>query len=193
MLRMLLVDNGTSYLGELQEFLSDFNVTMCSSASFDAKKMLGITDVVLLSGGHRSVLPHLDEYQKELDFIVHTALPVIGICLGFELIGHAFGASLHRLPEPKRGIYPIHIVKKDPIFSGILEPLTVYESHTFAIESLPSDMIEFARSDTGCEIIKHEERNIYGFQFHPEKSTVHSVGKRLFQNTLSSIFPSEIF
>jgi len=141
-------------------------------------------DAVILTGGHSlAVADHDREYANELDLIKNGSRPVIGICLGFELIAHAFGAVLHRLEEKEKGIVKIQVVRPHPVLAGLSE-IEAYESHRWAIKDVQRPLIELAASPDGCEIVMHESRPIFGFQFHPEMFPDRTTGEQIMKNCL---------
>ena len=168
-MNVLLVDNGTSYLPQLRHLLATEKVTSLpfqklGQCSFDDY------DLIILSGGHKYAIPgHHRKYAYELRQIRATSKPVLGICLGFELIVVSFGGTLKLLRRKVHSEVVVSFEVSDPIASG-LEAYKVFESHRRSVKKLPSSLIPLARSETGIEIIKHKERPIYGFQFHPEMS-----------------------
>jgi para-aminobenzoate synthetase len=163
-LRVLLVDNGTSFLPQHPECLRGHEtVIRAYDERFDAAGM----DAVILSGGHAlAVAGHDRAFAAELGLIRTLAVPLLGICLGFELIAHAFGARLEKLPAKERGLLAIE-TGDDPLFRGAA-PGPVFESHRWAVRSLPPELTAIARSRDGIEAFRHVARPVWGVQFHPE-------------------------
>jgi GMP synthase-like glutamine amidotransferase len=84
-MNILLFDNGSKYLPRLKKLLNSFGKLQVINESEQLNS--ADTDFTVLSGGHKfSVLSHPDYYQNEIDFIKNTNKPVLGICLGAELI-----------------------------------------------------------------------------------------------------------
>jgi GMP synthase-like glutamine amidotransferase len=174
-MKVLLVDNGTSYLPQLQSLLSvaDVKVTPFQKLT---KHNFDHYDLIILSGGHKyAVMSHRREYSRELNLIMTSNKPVIGICLGFELVVTAFGGKLKLLRHKVHREVGITFTHPDPI-SRRRTAYTVFESHRRGVKYLPPTLIPLARSYHGIEIIKHQTRPIYAFQFHPEMSRVGEGG-----------------
>lgn len=98
-------------------------------------------------------------------------IPILGICLGHQCIGHYFGAKI------ERGTYPVHgktsmveHINKD-IFHGINNPLRVTRYHSLVVseESLPQELVITCKSQDGVIMgLRHKDYKIFGVQFHPE-------------------------
>ncbi len=182
-MNILLIDNGTSFLGCIQEQLSDHAVATTTFGDLNYTE-LNECDAVILSGGHKFAVQDNEQvYSKELRLIVDCPKPMFGICLGFELIAHAFGATLHLLPEKKRGEIEIKPLPDEPLFHGT--PVRrVFESHRWAVTQLPKELKAIATSPDGIEAFRHVERPIYAVQFHPEVETPTTDDRDILQNFL---------
>ena len=178
-MKILLIDNGTTLINKLKELIPGDEVVH-SYNDFD-KDTEGF-DLVILSGGSKyQLLGNEDKFEKEIKFIKEAKIPIIGICFGYELIAHAFGATLKELPENKKGIYEVEILD-EKLGKGKIK---VFESHRWVIDKLPDVFGILAKSDDGPEIIKHKEKSIYGLQFHPENFVEETEGDELFLKLLS--------
>jgi GMP synthase (glutamine-hydrolysing) len=110
-----------------------------------------------------------------IKWILNTRIPVLGICLGHESIGELFGASVIHNQEAENGTCILSIVNNDTIFQNIPPNFKVVTHHRGSI-TLPNDFVLLASSKK-CknQIIKHKQRDIYGFQFHPELSVLGDI------------------
>jgi len=117
-------------------------------------------------------------------------IPILGVCLGHQAIGEAFGGRVVRADRLMHGKTCQVIHEKDELFEGIPSPLTGMRYHSLIVEpaSLPKDLVITAWSadrpkDAEIMAMKHRSHPIYGVQFHPESiGTEH--GKRLLENFL---------
>ena len=117
-------------------------------------------------------------------------IPILGVCLGHQAIGQAFGGNVVRADRLMHGKTCGVVHEQDALFEGIPSPLTGMRYHSLVVEpqSLPRELQITAWSadrPKGAEIMamKHRTHPIYGVQFHPESiGTEH--GKRLLQNFL---------
>ncbi|MDQ3099263.1 MAG: gamma-glutamyl-gamma-aminobutyrate hydrolase family protein [bacterium] len=178
---ILVVDNGSYYLDNLIRLLPQSTVEVISY-----NKLLGITcnnyDAIILSGGHGlSVINHEKNYEAELELIRSIQVPLLGICLGSELIAFAYGSQLVRMEHKEKGLIHIEITKPDPVFRSVYNIL-VYESHRWAISTLSKELVQLAISKDGIEVFRHASRPIYGVQFHPEAFVEVTNGNVLLKN-----------
>ena len=123
-----------------------------------------------------------------IDLIRHMAgkVPILGVCLGHQAIGAAFGGNIIRAPKLMHG--KTSAVEHDgkTIFDGISTPMTCTRYHSLIVEEkgLPRDLEVSARTSDGTIMgLRHRSLPVEGVQFHPE-SVLTSDGKRLIQNFL---------
>jgi anthranilate synthase component 2/para-aminobenzoate synthetase component 2 len=126
-------------------------------------------------------------------------IPVLGVCLGHQAIGEAFGGRIVRAQRLLHGKTCPIVHTNDELFEGIPSPFTAMRYHSLAVDpqSLPPDLVVTAMSADGgtgdaSEIMamKHRDHPTYGVQFHPESiGTEH--GKRLLENFLRVVRASE--
>ncbi len=113
-------------------------------------------------------------------------LPILGVCLGHQAIGAAFGGNVIRAKQVMHGKTSLIAHTGVGVFKGLPSPFTVIRYHSLAIErsSLPSCLEVTAWTDDG-EImgVRHKEFDIEGVQFHPE-SILSEHGHKLLQNFL---------
>ena len=123
------------------------------------------------------------------DAVCRSRLPQLGICGGHQMIAHFFGGRVasmrpvgpleadanpryHAGSFKEWGVYPVHILQRDPLFAGLGPEIHVQEFHRDEVKELGPMMIRLAESDA-CRIqtFRHRRRPIYGVQFHPEEAT----------------------
>jgi len=113
-------------------------------------------------------------------------LPILGVCLGHQAIGEAFGGKVIRAKQVMHGKTSLIAHTGEGVFKGLPSPFTVIRYHSLAIEraSLPDCLEVTAWTDDG-EImgVRHREFDIEGVQFHPE-SILSEHGHALFKNFL---------
>lgn len=112
-------------------------------------------------------------------------IPILGVCLGHQCIGAAFGGHVTRAHEPMHGRASLIGHQSTDLFEGLPAPLTVGRYHSLVVEETPQmrqDLRVTARTDIG-EIMALEHRNhpTYGVQFHPE-SVLSDHGHDIFGN-----------
>jgi anthranilate synthase/aminodeoxychorismate synthase-like glutamine amidotransferase len=114
-------------------------------------------------------------------------VPILGVCLGHQAIGAAFGGSVVRAPHLMHG--KTSAVQHDgrSLFTGIESPMTCTRYHSLMVseEGLPADLEVSARTDDGIIMgLRHRQFLVEGVQFHPE-SVLTRDGKRLIANFLA--------
>ncbi|MCR4328733.1 MAG: gamma-glutamyl-gamma-aminobutyrate hydrolase family protein [Patescibacteria group bacterium] len=185
-MKVLIVDNGTSYLPQLENLLIGSlsrAIKYSEIDSIDADDF----DAVVLSGGHGfPVSGNEERLQKEISLVIDSKKPIFGICFGFEVVARAFGAKLELMQNKERGILDIQVVVPDELFLNI-QNFQVFESHRWVVKEPAEDLMVLARSKDGVEAIKHKTRPIYGVQFHPEMFVEKTCGSEVFHNFLNVI------
>ncbi len=115
-------------------------------------------------------------------------IPILGVCLGHQAIGEAFGGKIVHASRIMHGKSDVVTVNMDcPIFDGIGVKTEVGRYHSLVIdeESLPNCLNITARSDDDCIMgVQHNERPVYGIQFHPE-SVLTPNGMKMIENFLN--------
>ena len=122
---------------------------------------------LILSGGPASVYdegaPHVDPGLFEL------GIPILGICYGLHLIGHALGGQVQPGTKREFGRTECHITQVDPLFDGLPPKMTVWMSHGDQVLDATGQFVPLMHTTT-CPFaaFKHRTKTIYGLQFHPE-------------------------
>ena len=115
-------------------------------------------------------------------------LPILGVCLGHQAIGEAFGGKIIKSPKPMHGKLSKIDHDSNFLFSEIENNFLVTRYHSLTIDpdSLPNEIIVNAKSEDGVIMgIQHRELNISGVQFHPESIKTEN-GKKILLNFLNS-------
>ncbi|WP_456395261.1 GMP synthase subunit A [Thermococcus sp.] len=111
------------------------------------------------TGNCGAILERYDEFN----------VPLLGICLGHQLIARYFGGRVGRGEKAEYSLVEVEILKENDIFKGLPGCLKVWESHMDEVKELPEDFELLARSEfCPVEAMRHRELPIYGVQFHPE-------------------------
>ena len=185
---LLMLDNYDSftynlvqYFGELGEDVRTHRNDQITLEEIEALQ----PDRICISPGPRTPA----EAGISLDVIKHFAgkVPILGVCLGHQAIGAAFGGEVVRAREQMHGkVSPITHRSTD-VFADLPSPFTVTRYHSLAVarESLPSCLEITAETPDG-EImgLRHTSLPIYGVQFHPE-SILSEHGHALLKNFLN--------
>ncbi|NYZ64165.1 type 1 glutamine amidotransferase [Luteimonas deserti] len=118
----------------------------------------------------RDARPHLTTELRAIERMLALGRPVLGICLGAQLLAHVLGAPVRRIARPEIGWYPLHATAhglRDPVLAPLGASTPVFQWHGRHFE-VPSSAVHLARTD-GCEqqAFRYGD-NAYGFQFHLE-------------------------
>lgn len=130
-------------------------------------------DGFIFMGGPMSANDNLSYIHTELSLIrqaVEAAKPVLGICLGAQLIAKALGARVYRNPVKEIGWFPVWWTPEaasDPLLAGLQEPETVFHWHGETFD-LPEGAVCLARSERCERQAFRVGAHTYGFQFHLE-------------------------
>jgi len=110
-------------------------------------------------------------------------LPILGVCLGHQVIADAFGGAVVRANEVVHGKTALITHDGDGVFVGIESPFPATRYHSLAVreDSLPEELVVNAMSGDVVMGLRHRERPIHGVQFHPE-SIATPLGPRLLEN-----------
>ncbi len=175
-IKLLMIDNYDSftynivqYLGELGAEVSVARNDEISLAEIDARLAAGALDRLVISPGPCSPA----EAGISVAAIQHFAgkLPILGVCLGHQAIGAAFGGKIIRAQQLMHGKTSVITTTQEGVFAGLPAKFTVNRYHSLSIEraSCPACLKVTAWTDDG-EImgIQHTSLDIEGVQFHPE-------------------------
>ena len=116
-------------------------------------------------------------------------LPILGICLGHQVIGEVFGGNVVRAPQPVHGKTTEVAHQGDGLYTDLPQPFTAGRYHSLIVEesSLPECLEVTARNEENLIMgLRHRQFNVQGVQFHPE-SILTPLGNKLLANFLSSI------
>lgn len=183
-MRILLINNDTKRLDELKLLLQSHEVTE-TTPTLISDGLTKQNDLIILTGSHKmSVIGNDTFFKREIELIQNTDKPVLGICLGLQIISYAYGGWIDRMPVKHQGVKHIQVVGHDLMFDG-RESFKVYASHRWMVDKIDHPLVGLARSADGWEIVKHANKKIYGFQFHPEVFEGDcSDGKWLFERVI---------
>jgi anthranilate synthase/aminodeoxychorismate synthase-like glutamine amidotransferase len=185
---ILLIDNYDSFTFNLVHFLGDVG-GRCEVRRNDAlsvpQALAMAPEAIVLSPGPCTP----NEAGICLDLIAAAAgrIPILGVCLGHQAIGQAFGGEVVRAPTPMHG--KVSAIEHDAsdIFANIPTPFEATRYHSLVVrrETFPPVLLETARTADGLVMgLRHRSLPIFGVQFHPE-SIASQHGHQILKNFLA--------
>ncbi|HLA78877.1 MAG TPA: aminodeoxychorismate/anthranilate synthase component II [Vicinamibacteria bacterium] len=184
---LLLVDNYDSFTYNLYQYLGELGAEtrVVRNDEMSVGQALALKpDRVVISPGPGTP----DQSGISLELIAQAAgrVPLLGVCLGHQALGQAFGGRVVRAPKLMHG--KTSEIQHDgrTLFSGLPQPFTATRYHSLVVEraSVPECLEISAWTDDGLVMgLRHREFALEGVQFHPE-SILTAVGKTLLRNFL---------
>ncbi len=144
----------------------------------------GDFDIAILSGGwwYDDPVRLLQEYAQELELIRLAPFPILGICIGMQLMHVAIEQAVPLMDEPQSGDKLITVSKRGQELFGFPAELEVFKNHTRAIFETDARFETLAISSTTpnfTEMMIHKQKPLLGVQFHPEMGSVTFAAERI--------------
>lgn len=187
-MKILILDNYDSFTYNLYHLVREFGekeVDVVRNNKITLEE-IGKYDKIILSPGPGIpkeaglLLPIIQRYAP--------VKPILGVCLGHQAIGEAFGAKLENLTKVYHGVQtPVDILIDDPIYQNIGKEMLAGRYHSWIVshDNFPDTLEITAISREGYIMgLRHKTYNIHGIQFHPE-SVLTPKGKIIIQNFLA--------
>ena len=164
---LLVVDNGSVYTSSLLDFLYNkkFDFKMKLSSRLELNELDNFDSFILT--GRRQNEQKMNRINSQIILhVISEKKKLLGICYGSEILALTLGGTIKKSPSLIKGSETVMVNKKNPLIDG---NLAVFQSHRYEISRLGEKLENLASSQT-CkhEVIKHNELNIFGTQFHPE-------------------------
>jgi para-aminobenzoate synthetase component II len=185
---LLVIDNYDSFTYNLVQYLGELGQTVevrrNNRVTIDEIENSLRPERIVISPGPGTP----DDAGITLDVIAHFAgkIPLLGVCLGHQAMGQAFGGKVIRAPELMHGKTSRVSHDGKTIFAGMSDPFLAGRYHSLIVEkeSLPDSLEITARTSEDIIMgLRHRELKVEGVQFHPE-SILTSEGKQLLANFL---------
>ncbi|MFI6170874.1 aminodeoxychorismate/anthranilate synthase component II [Nocardia sp. NPDC051052] len=189
-MRVLVVDNYDSFVFNLVQYLGQLGVEAVVWRNDDANladvdAVVTEFDGILISPGPGTP----DRAGRSIDLVRACAshhVPLLGVCLGHQAIGAAFGATVTRAPELLHGKTSSVFHIGAGVLAGLPDPFTATRYHSLTVleDTLPEEIEVLGRTETGIVMaMRHRTLPIHGVQFHPE-SVLTQGGHRMLANWL---------
>jgi anthranilate synthase/aminodeoxychorismate synthase-like glutamine amidotransferase len=184
---LLLIDNYDSFTFNLYQYLSELGEEVVTyrndGITPEQIEKLVPARIVISPGPGR---PEDAGFCNDIIRRVGERIPILGVCLGHQCIGQAFGGEVVHAGEIKHGKVSSILHDGRGVFKGLPNPFTAVRYHSLAIkkETLPDFLVISARTENGIIMgVRHEKFPVEGVQFHPE-SYLTKNGKDLLKNFL---------
>ena len=190
--RVLVIDNYDSFVYNLVQYLGQLGVEVDVRRNDElAVEDAWAYDGVLISPGPGT--PEAAGICVDLVRASEGQVPVLGVCLGLQAIGVAYGGTVGRAPELLHGKTSAVHHEGAGVLSGLTSPFTATRYHSLALDpdSVPPELDVTARTSSGVIMAaRHRDLPIEGVQFHPE-SVLTEGGHRLLANWLAQCGDTE--
>jgi len=188
---ILLIDNYDSFTFNLYQYLSELGSEVTTvrndKISLAQIEQMAPDGIVLSPGPGR---PEQAGICVEVIRRFAPEIPILGICLGHQAIGYAYGGSVVRAKKIMHGKVSKMKHSESMLFKNLAQNVEVMRYHSLVIErnTVPAEIDVLAASIDDHEImaIKHKRFPVYGLQFHPESIGTNS-GKHILKNFLEEI------
>ncbi|MFL5448962.1 MAG: anthranilate synthase component II [Gemmatimonadales bacterium] len=190
---ILLIDNYDSFVYNLARYVRELGevplVRRHDAVTVDEIEALGPSHIIISPG---PCTPAEAGISTQVVRQLGERIPVLGVCLGHQCIGAAYGAEIVRAGRPMHGKPSRIHHQAQGLFAGLPSPFTATRYHSLVIApaSVPPDLRVTATSEDGeIMAVQHASNPVYGVQFHPE-SVLSEQGYRLLDHFLHGIPPS---
>ncbi|MEZ4521102.1 MAG: aminodeoxychorismate/anthranilate synthase component II [Thermomicrobiales bacterium] len=192
---ILIIDNYDSFTYNLYQYLcelgADVDVVRNDAVTIDEIREMA-PDAIVISPGPGT--PQDAGISIEVVKRLGPSTPILGVCLGHQAIGAAYGADIVRAPVVMHGKTSAVSHGSTGVFSGLPSPFTATRYHSLIVDegTLPPVLEVTARSEDGTIMgLRHREFDVYGVQFHPE-SILTDTGHRILATFIGSPATAEL-
>ena len=188
-MRVLLIDNYDSFTYNLFHYISKFNkeVDVIRNDKIDGKTILSKKyNKIVISPGPGN--PYQAGNCLKIVREVHKKIPILGVCLGHQIIGQVFGGKIVNAKNLMHGKTSKIIHTKKGLFKNIQNHFEATRYHSLVVDrkKFPKKLIITAETNNKTIMgLMHKDFNIHGFQFHPESIST-GVGMKLIKNFITS-------
>ncbi len=181
---IVVIDNYDSFTYNLVQYLGEYDAQI----SVFRNDQVTVDEIIRLAPSHIVIspgpgTPRDGGISNEIIRQFRGAIPILGVCLGHQCIGEAFGGVVTRAPRLMHGKTSLVFHDARGIYEGVPNPFQAGRYHSLVVtEPLPEELMLTARTEQGEVMgIRHKEFPVEGVQFHPE-SILTDHGKRILYN-----------
>jgi para-aminobenzoate synthetase len=186
MVQTLIIDNYDSYTFNLYQLIAEVNgslplVIYNNQMDWESVKQLAFDNIVISPGPGRP--------ENATDFgicglaLKNSPVPVLGVCLGHQGLGHVYGGKIIHAPEVRHGRLSWIYHDRQGLFKGIPNPFSVVRYHSLLVaDDLPDCLQKTAWTEDGLIMgLRHRQLPLWGVQFHPESIST-EYGRVILEN-----------
>ena len=192
-MKTLILDNYDSFTFNLYQEVGALGgnpvVERNDALTMDDIRALNVTHIIIGPGPGNPLTPRdIGISRKLITFAVDQGIPLLGVCLGHQILGVHFGATVSRAPMLCHGkASDVSVTENSKLFSGMTANFPAMRYHSLHVEpeTIPNDIKVTALSDDDVVMaMEHREHPLFGVQFHPE-SIGTPCGRDLLRNFLT--------
>ncbi|MBI4712438.1 MAG: GMP synthase subunit A [Planctomycetes bacterium] len=185
MKKVYVVDNGGQWTHRIWRVLRELD---CESKIIQNTTPLEKidADALVLSGGAARIAWESLKLGNCTDYLAKFNGPILGVCVGHQLIGVYYGGKAGPAELPEFGLCKIKVIEPNDLFKGLPTEFQVWQSHNDEVTSVPGFAILAESASCRNQAMKHKSKPHYGIQFHPEvNDTEH--GEEIYRNFVNLI------
>lgn len=183
--KVYVVDNGGQWTHRIWRVLREVG---CDSKIIPNTTPVGDidADALVLSGGAPRVVWESPKLGNCIDYFERFQGPILGECLGMQLMAIHFGGKAGPSEIPEFGLSRLRVIEEDDLFKGLPKEFSVWESHNDEVKEAPNFTVLALSENCRIQAVKHWSKPLYGVQFHPEvNNTEH--GEEILRNFVRTV------
>jgi GMP synthase (glutamine-hydrolysing) len=183
--KVYVVDNGGQWTHRIWRVLREVG---CDSKIIPNTTPVGEidADALVLSGGAPRVVWESPKLGNCIDYFERFQGPILGECLGMQLMAIHFGGKAGPSEIPEFGLSRLRVIEEDDLFKGLPKEFSVWESHNDEVKEAPNFTVLALSENCRIQAVKHWHKPFYGVQFHPEvNNTEH--GEEILRNFVRTV------
>jgi GMP synthase (glutamine-hydrolysing) len=165
--RVYVVDNGGQWTHRIWRVLREIG---CETKIIPNTTLVKEIDAegLVLSGGAPRIAWESPKLGNCTDYLNDFHGPILGICVGLQLMASHFGGKAGPSGVPEFGLARLRVLEEDDLFKGLPREFLVWESHNDEVKEAPGFLVLAVSDNCGVQAVKHLRKPFYGVQFHPE-------------------------
>ena len=185
LVKVYVVDNGGQWTHRIWRVLREVGCESKIIPNTTAVREID-ADALVLSGGAPRVVWESPKLGNCIDYFERFQGPILGECLGMQLMAIHFGGKAGPSEIPEYGLSRLRVIEEDDLFKGLPKEFLVWESHNDEVKEAPNFTVLALSENCRIQAVKHWHKPLYGVQFHPEvNNTEH--GEEILRNFVRTV------